>query len=69
MKNKNTSANVDSTGVSEWWFTRNIIVGLLAAFASVLLGTAFDQGTANATNQTTAEQPPEQPTSNSLAQR
>jgi hypothetical protein len=36
MKNENQS-NIDTTGVSEWWFTRNIIVGLAGIVATVTI--------------------------------
>lgn len=47
MKNENTSSIADATGVSEWWFTRNIIAGLFGAMASLALTVAFDHGAKN----------------------
>jgi hypothetical protein len=41
MKNENTTATVDTTGVSEWWFTRNIIAGFLGIAASLSLNIAI----------------------------
>lgn len=40
MKNQNTSITVDATGVSEWWFTRNIIAGLFGIAVSLSLNIA-----------------------------
>jgi hypothetical protein len=64
MKNKNTSSIVDSTGVSEWWFTRNVIAGLFGAVASLALAVAFNHENMN---QAVAEQP--EPQSAALAAR
>ena len=49
MKNENTSSIVDSTGVSEWWFTRNIIAGLFGIAASMAFAVALDHGASNQT--------------------
>ena len=53
MKNENTLSIADATGVSEWWFTRNIIAALFGIAASLSLGFALDCGTEK---QTTAPQ-------------
>lgn len=45
MKNENTLSIADATGVSEWWFTRNIIAALFGIAASLSLGFALDLGT------------------------
>ena len=60
MKNENTSSIADATGVSEWWFTRNIILGLFGAIASLALTFAFDHRTPQ---ETVAKQPTPQPAS------
>ena len=49
MKNENTSSIVDSTGVSEWWFTRNIIAGLFGIAASMAFAAALDHTAENQT--------------------
>ena len=53
MKNEHTLSIADATGVSEWWFTRNIIAALCGIAASLSLGFALDRGTEK---QTTAVQ-------------
>ncbi|MEK0450957.1 MAG: hypothetical protein RL088_3225 [Verrucomicrobiota bacterium] len=64
MKNENTTAAIDTTGVSEWWFTRNIIAGLFGIAASLSLNIALTQS-ASAGN--LANQP--EPQSASIAAR
>lgn len=56
MKNENTTATIDATGVSEWWFTRNIIAGLFGIAASLSLNIALTHS-ATADNLTSQPEP------------
>jgi hypothetical protein len=49
MKNENITSIADATGVSEWWFTRNIIAGLFGIAASMSLAVAIDRAAENRT--------------------